>query len=122
MAKYLLLIHGVDEEWEAMTPEQLEEHDAAHVRFRAAAGERVVGGEELERASTATTLRGEMITDGPFLETKEVLDVVHLIFTTGHAPPAGEEVVRRDLVGGAIALARLLTRCSPSRRWPPTAT
>jgi hypothetical protein len=36
MAKYLLLIHGVDEQWEAMTPEQAREHDAAHRRFREA--------------------------------------------------------------------------------------
>ena len=59
MAKYVLLIHGIDEQWEAMTPEQAAGHDAAHRRFRAAAGARVVGGEELEAASTATTLRGD---------------------------------------------------------------
>ncbi|MFI6072252.1 RNA polymerase sigma factor [Actinoplanes sp. NPDC051343] len=43
-----------------------------------------------------------------------VLDVVHLIFTTGHAPPAGDQVVRRDLVDGAIALARLLHLLMPA--------
>ena len=43
-----------------------------------------------------------------------VLDVVHLIFTTGHAPPAGDQVVRRDLVDGAIALARLLRLLMPA--------
>ena len=79
MAKYMLLIHGVDEQWEAMTPEQAAEHDAAHRLFRAAAGARVVATEELEAASTATTLRGEMITDGPFLETKEVLGGFYLL-------------------------------------------
>jgi hypothetical protein len=73
MAKYLLLIHGVDEEWESMSPEQWKEHDAAHRRFREAAGDRVVGGEQLEAASTATTIRNGVTTDGPFLETKEVL-------------------------------------------------
>ncbi|HEY0534452.1 MAG TPA: DUF6596 domain-containing protein [Actinoplanes sp.] len=43
-----------------------------------------------------------------------VLDVVHLIFTTGHAPPAGDQVVRRDLVESAIALARLLHLLMPA--------
>jgi RNA polymerase sigma-70 factor (ECF subfamily) len=43
-----------------------------------------------------------------------VLDVVHLIFTTGHAPPAGDQVLRRDLVDGAIALARLLHLLTPA--------
>jgi hypothetical protein len=82
MAKYLLLIHGVDEEWESMTPEQQKEHDAAHRRFREAAGDRVIGGEELEAASTATTIRGEIITDGPFLETKEVLGGFYILEAT----------------------------------------
>jgi hypothetical protein len=79
MAKYMLLIHGVDEQWEAMTPDEAREHDAAHRQFREAAGSQVVGGEELEAASTATTLRGEMTTDGPFLETKEVLGGFYLL-------------------------------------------
>jgi RNA polymerase sigma-70 factor (ECF subfamily) len=43
-----------------------------------------------------------------------VLDVVHLIFTTGHAPPAGDQVVRHDLVDSAIALARLLHLLMPA--------
>lgn len=84
MAKYLLLIHGVDEEWESMTPEQQKEHEAAHRRFREAAGRRVLGGEELEAASTATTIRsdgggGLITTDGPFLETKEVLGGFYIL-------------------------------------------
>src|SRR3569833_4754350 len=79
MAKYLLLIHGVDDEWEAMTPAQRAEHDAAHRRFREAAGTRVAGGDELQPASTATTVRGELTTDGPFLETKEVLGGFYIV-------------------------------------------
>jgi RNA polymerase sigma-70 factor (ECF subfamily) len=37
-----------------------------------------------------------------------VLDVVHLIFTTGHTAPAGARLFRRDLVDSAIGLARML--------------
>lgn len=37
-----------------------------------------------------------------------VLSVVHLVFTTGHAAPYGDDLVRRDLVDRAIALARLV--------------
>ncbi|HUQ56483.1 DUF6596 domain-containing protein [Lentzea sp.] len=36
-----------------------------------------------------------------------VLEVVHLIFTTGHTAPFGDQLVRRDLTGSAIRLARL---------------
>src|SRR4051794_33561262 len=42
-----------------------------------------------------------------------VLAVVHLLFTTGHTPPAGEELVRRDLVERALDLSRLLRRLLP---------
>ncbi|SEG72881.1 RNA polymerase, sigma subunit, ECF family [Actinacidiphila yanglinensis] len=39
-----------------------------------------------------------------------VLDVVHLVFTAGHTAPVGEHLVRRDLVDGAIRLARTLRK------------
>jgi RNA polymerase sigma-70 factor (ECF subfamily) len=45
-----------------------------------------------------------------------VLSVVHLLFTTGHAPPAGEELVRRDLVERSIQLCRMLRRLLPEDR------
>ena len=37
-----------------------------------------------------------------------VLEVVHLLFTTGHTAPVGDELVRGDLVERAIQLARML--------------
>ena len=42
-----------------------------------------------------------------------VLSVVHLLFTTGHAPRAGDEVVRRDLVERSVELGRMLRRLLP---------
>jgi RNA polymerase sigma-70 factor (ECF subfamily) len=42
-----------------------------------------------------------------------VLDVVHLVFTTGHTAPVGAELVRRDLVTRALDLARMLGRLMP---------
>jgi RNA polymerase sigma-70 factor (ECF subfamily) len=42
-----------------------------------------------------------------------VLDVVHLVFTTGHAAPVGRELVREDLVDGAVHLARTLHQLLP---------
>lgn len=42
-----------------------------------------------------------------------VLSVVHLLFTTGHTPPAGSELVRRDLVERSVELARMLRRLLP---------
>lgn len=43
-----------------------------------------------------------------------VLEVVYLIFTTGHAAPVGTELVRGDLVSSAIGLARMLHLLMPA--------
>ncbi|MFD4638296.1 RNA polymerase sigma factor [Lentzea sp. NPDC058436] len=43
-----------------------------------------------------------------------VLEVVHLIFTTGHTAPFGADLVRRDLTGSAIRLARLVHLLMPA--------
>jgi RNA polymerase sigma factor (sigma-70 family) len=42
-----------------------------------------------------------------------VLEVVHLIFTTGHSAPAGPRLARRDLIDSAISLARMLNLLIP---------
>jgi len=42
-----------------------------------------------------------------------VLTVVHLLFTTGHTAPAGDELVRRDLVERSVDLARMLRSLLP---------
>ena len=42
-----------------------------------------------------------------------VLAVVHLLFTTGHTTPSGDELVRRDLVERSLELARMLRRLLP---------
>ncbi|WP_433290992.1 YciI family protein [Actinoplanes sp. CA-030573] len=84
MAKYMLLIYGDDKQWEAMTPEEWAAHGRAHAGFNETGGARVLGGEQLAAAPDATTLRagsdgGVVLTDGPFLETKEVLGGFYLI-------------------------------------------
>ena len=45
-----------------------------------------------------------------------VLTVVHLLYTTGHAAPAGPDVVRADLVERAMDLARMLQSLMPDER------
>ena len=42
-----------------------------------------------------------------------VLDVVHLVFTTGHTAPAGASLQRRDLAERALHLARVLRQLLP---------
>ncbi|BCJ47337.1 hypothetical protein GCM10010168_70740 [Actinoplanes ianthinogenes] len=84
MAKYMLLIYGDATRWDAMSATERSALEAAHAAFREAAGARVLGGEELESAPSATTLRGGVTgdlitTDGPFLDTKEALGGFYLL-------------------------------------------
>jgi hypothetical protein len=84
MAKYLVLIYGDEKKWDAMTEQDLKDLGEGHVAFRKAAGVGVLGGHELQHTSTATTLRVDSngrptMTDGPFMETKEVLGGYYLV-------------------------------------------
>ncbi|MGH3357201.1 MAG: RNA polymerase sigma factor [Nocardioidaceae bacterium] len=46
--------------------------------------------------------------------TSAVLEVVHLIFTTGHTAPVGTQLERRDLVDSALSMARMLHLIMPN--------
>lgn len=94
MAKYLVLIYGDEHTWLTASEEWDEPNAAAHAAFNAAAGPAVIGGNELEPTDQAVTLRGDatggvLRTDGPFLETKEVIGGYYLL-----EAPDLEEAVR----------------------------
>jgi hypothetical protein len=77
MPQYAVLIfEGVPVE--ELPPEVMEAHGALPGRI-ADAGGRTIAGLALEDQSTATTIRGELLTDGPFMETKEGLGGVFVI-------------------------------------------
>jgi len=73
--KYALLIYSNDTEWESLSAEQQQAIYGEYFAVSETAG--VVGGQELQAADTATTVRVDngstLTTDGPFAETKEAL-------------------------------------------------
>jgi len=84
MAKYLILIYGDEQRWNAMSAEEWAQIDEGHRAFRARAGAAVLASGQLETTATATSLRAgsggsPAITDGPFLESKEVLGGFYLL-------------------------------------------
>jgi hypothetical protein len=84
MARYLVLIYGDEQTWLAASPEWEETNAEGHRIFNAEAGAAVVGGNELEGTASAVSLRGDasgrlMRTDGPFLESKEVIGGYYLL-------------------------------------------
>lgn len=77
--QYLALIYADEDTWASFSPEEREAGYAEYTRFAndARAAGVLVGGEELDHTSTATTVRvrdGEqLVTDGPFAELKEAI-------------------------------------------------
>ncbi len=90
MSKYMFLLFD-DESWyDDLTPKAWETAMKLHNAFAEAveaAGARIVEGAALERSSSATTVRRDwsdlsaspVISDGPFIETKEALGGFYLI-------------------------------------------
>jgi len=82
MAHYLILIYETEESYMSATPEALKDVAAAHTRFAEQVptlGATIVGGNALQPTMTATTVRDDIVTDGPFVETKEALGGYYLI-------------------------------------------
>jgi hypothetical protein len=84
MAKYLVLIYGDETRWAQAPPQWHQDNAERHKVFNANAGANVLGGNELEPAAQAVSLRpgdgdGPNVTDGPFLETKEVIGGYYLL-------------------------------------------
>ena len=81
--KYLLLIYDDQSAYATLDEQAIGEMYAGHSRFAEEAGKRMIDGGELRPTTSATTVRirnGEqMITDGPFAETKEQLGGYYLV-------------------------------------------
>jgi hypothetical protein len=82
--KFLAIIYGDEAIWANATPEQINASFAGHGALMEAAQKAgvYVGGEGLEPAATATTLRvrddERMLTDGPYAELKEQIGGYYL--------------------------------------------
>ena len=73
MPQYAILLYSpAPADWSETPPEELEAHDRYAAQIEELGG-RIVSGQALEPSSTATSIRGDVVTDGPFVETKEVL-------------------------------------------------
>ena len=94
MTRYVVLIYEQQSpDWPAdLPPEVMEANERLDGRI-ADAGGRTIAGLALESSATATSIRGDVVTDGPFLETKEAL--------------AGAYILEAHDLDHAIALARM---------------
>jgi hypothetical protein len=84
MAEYLVLIYEDETAVEQADPSALKARTDGHIAFGERRGATIRGGNALQPASTATSIRGDgtggsTITDGPFAETKEALGGYYLL-------------------------------------------
>jgi hypothetical protein len=82
MAQYLILLYEDETQYAGLSQEELGNIFAAHEKFQQQAAElgaTIVNGNALQPTPTATSIRGDVVTDGPFTETKEVLGGYYLI-------------------------------------------
>jgi hypothetical protein len=82
MAQYLILIYEDESSYENPDPAVWQQAMDAHNRFAeqvSKLGGEVLSGNALQPTATATTIRGDVVTDGPFVETKEVLGGYYLV-------------------------------------------
>ena len=92
-------VHPDDAEaYYAMTPEEQQADVERHVQWFRAHRDHIVGGEELDEPAKVKTLRpgrqgeGVVVTDGPYIETKELL--------------GGFVILETDTLDEAVAIAR----------------
>lgn len=82
MAEYLILIYESEEAYASASPEVFTTVMEAHNRFAEQVpelGGTLLGGKALQDTASATTIRDDIVTDGPFVETKEVLGGYYLV-------------------------------------------
>jgi hypothetical protein len=85
MAQYLILIYESEESYATASPDDFRATMQAHTRFAEqipALGGTMLGGNALQPTTTATSIRDDIVTDGPFVETKEALGGYYLIEAT----------------------------------------
>jgi hypothetical protein len=84
MSEYLILIHDDEQAWIEADREIYDRTLRQHQEFLVANAEHLRGGHRLRSSSTATSIRRDhagtvVVTDGAFVESKEVLGGYYLI-------------------------------------------
>jgi hypothetical protein len=79
MSQYAILIYEDEARYAEGGEDLSNQNMSAHGAFGDAHGKSIVGGNALQPTSTATSIRGGVVTDGPFAETKEALGGFYLV-------------------------------------------
>jgi hypothetical protein len=112
MAQYLILIYDNEAAWTTASESAMGDMLAQHRRFQtqsAELGAKILGANALQPTNTATSVRGDVVTDGPFVETKEALNG-YLVYEADDLDAAIELAARIPAarLGGAIEVRPIM--------------
>lgn len=82
MSEYLIMLYEDESGYASLSPQESADILSAHGRFQqqvAELGATIVNGRALSPTATATTVRADVVTDGPFVETKENIGGFYLV-------------------------------------------
>jgi hypothetical protein len=79
MSQYLVLIYESEAAYANADEQLFKQIMADHNEFGAKHAAAIKGGEALQPSAATTSIRGSVVTDGPFAETKEMLGGYYLI-------------------------------------------
>lgn len=79
MSQFLILIYEDESQYATADQSVLADVLSRHNAFGEKHGTQLRGGNALKPTATARTVRGDAVTDGPFLETKEALGGYYVV-------------------------------------------
>jgi hypothetical protein len=79
MNKYMLILFESAESYATMTPEEYQNEINEHGKWIAELGERYHSGEPLENDAFSIRGKEKLVTDGPFIEAKELVSGFYIL-------------------------------------------
>lgn len=79
MNKYMLILFEHEDAYKDMSPEDYQAEFEAHGKWIQELGEHYVSGEPLEHAAKSVRGKDKLVTDGPFVEAKELVSGFYIL-------------------------------------------
>lgn len=79
MNRYMLILFDNENAYNDVSPEDMQEEIEMHMKWIEELGEHYEGGEPLEQAAKSVSGKDKVVTDGPYIESKELVGGYYLI-------------------------------------------
>lgn len=79
MNRYMLILFEKENVYTDFSPEEMQKEIQAHMKWVEDLGDHYEGGEPLQHAAKSIKGKNKVLTDGPFIESKELISGYYLI-------------------------------------------